>query len=173
MDYEELKKDDFDAIVTGELTHQAIWLEDTLNDIVAGYFCRSTVIQKDFRRLILYRDGLTAQDKIEIVRGMILLLDIPDDEKSKAKSILRRIEDFKSWRNAMAHGMDVTGDNYEGTIRIEVVNRAGKERIIEITPQSHREKLKEADVLLEDINFVRDDLFQLVKVPNKSVKQTD
>jgi len=164
MDYEELGQEDFDAIVTGELTHYALWLEDELNNIITGYFCRTTEIQKDFRRLILFREGLTSQDKIEIVRGMIPLFNLTDEQKAELKSILNRIEKFKSWRNAMAHGVDVTGNKYEGVLKVEVVNRAGKERVIEISPQSHGEKIEESENVLNDIKKIREEIIGVVNV---------
>ena len=151
MKYENLDKEEFDAIVTGELTHYALWLEDELNDIITGFFCRISHIQADFKRLILFRDGLTFQDKIEIVRGMIPLFDLNEETANAMKSILKRIEDFKSWRNAMAHGLDVTDDKFEGVLKVQVINRAGKEREIEISPESHRKKLEEAESTLTDI----------------------
>jgi hypothetical protein len=164
MNYEELGQEDFDAVVTGELTHYALCLEDELNDIITRYFCRTTEIQKDFRRLILFRDGLTSQDKIEIVRGMIPLFNLKDEQVAEPKAILKRIEDFKSWRNAMAHGVDVTGDKFEGVLKVEVVNRAGKERVIEITPQSHREKMEEAEGILKDIKKAKENILGVVNV---------
>ena len=36
--YEDLDKADFDAIVTGELTHYALWHEGELNNIIEDYF---------------------------------------------------------------------------------------------------------------------------------------
>lgn len=164
MNYEELGQEDFDAVVTGELTHYALWLENELNDIITDYFCRNTKIQKDFRRLILFRDGLTSQDKIEIVRGMIPLFTLNDEKASEFKAILKKIEDFKSWRNAMAHGSDVTGENFKGVLKVEVVNRAGKERVIEISPQSHREKMQEAENILNDIKNIRENVLGKVNV---------
>lgn len=147
-----------------QLTHQAIWLEGELNDIITGYFCRTTEIQKYFGRLILFRDGLTAQDKIEIVRGMLPLFEISDEDKRVLKSLLSRIVEFKSWRNAVVHGMDVTGGKFEDVLEIEVVNRAGRERLVKITPQSHREKLEEADTLLRDIRAAKETILGIINV---------
>ncbi len=57
MDYEKLSKDDFDAVVTGEMTHYALWNEKWLDGLIAVYFISDLTKQSDFRRLILDRDG--------------------------------------------------------------------------------------------------------------------
>jgi hypothetical protein len=75
LDYEKLSKKDFDAVVTGELTHYAIWLEHGVIDIITDYFLGKSKRREDFKRLILLRDGLTFQDKLEIARAMIPLLE--------------------------------------------------------------------------------------------------
>ncbi|HEY8911446.1 MAG TPA: hypothetical protein VIM51_14370 [Desulfosporosinus sp.] len=73
MEYENLGQEDFDAIVTGELTHTSLQLEDELNGIITDYFIENNNKLNTFKSLLLYRDGLTFQDKMEIVLGMIHL----------------------------------------------------------------------------------------------------
>jgi hypothetical protein len=156
MRYEDLDKEVFDAIVTGELTHYAISMEDELNRLITDYFVSDKSKSKDFRRLLLYKDGLTFQDKLEIARGMIPLFGLNDQDKTQFRTILNAVEDFKSWRNAMAHGLDTTPGDYKGVIRIEFVSRSGKEKTIEITPESHRAKMDEAEKLYHSLrNIVR------------------
>jgi len=147
MRYDDLDKEDFDAIVTGELTHYAIWMEDEINRLITDYFVSEKTKSNDFRRLLLYRDGLTFQDKLEIARGMTPLLGLNDQDQKLFRAILNAVEDFKSWRNAMAHGLDMTPGDYKGVIRIEIVSRSGKEKTIEVTPESHRAKMDEAEKL--------------------------
>jgi hypothetical protein len=157
MKYEELNHEDFDAIVTGELTHYALWLEDVINGIISEYFIGRSEKEADFRRVILYRDGLTFQDKIEIVRGMIPLFG-EAAEKFDLKGLLNEIESFKSWRNALAHGFDKSDENQPLKIVVEVVSRSGKEKRIEITPESHRKMCEETEILLKKANEVRNAL---------------
>lgn len=154
MRYEDLDKENFDAIVTGELTHYAIWMEDEINRLITDYFVRDKSNSEDFRRLLLYRDGLTFQDKLEIARGMIPLLGLDDQDQSQFGTILSAVEDFKSWRNAMAHGLDATLGDYKGVIRIEIESRSGKEKTIEITPESHRAKMDEAEKLYHSLRSI-------------------
>jgi len=159
MRFEDLDKEDFDAIVTGELTHYAIWMEDEINRLITDYFVSDKSKSKDFRRLLLYRDGLTFQDKLEIARGMIPLLGLNDQDQTQFRTILNAVEDFKSWRNAMAHGLDTTPGDCKGVIRIWIVSRSGKEKTIEITPESHRAKMDEAEKLYHSLrNIVRSTL---------------
>lgn len=160
--YEYLSKEDFDAIVTGELTHRAISLEHQLNGIISDYFVKPISKVKDFNRLLLYRDGLTFQDKIEIVRGMLPLFE-GEAEIANLKNLLNKVEEFKSWRNAMAHGLDVSEEtdwSDEGVykIKVEIVTRSGKEKIIEITPESHEKMMEDADNLREKLQEVRERL---------------
>lgn len=37
MNYDGLDKEDFDAVVTGELTHYSLWLEEEINSIICNY----------------------------------------------------------------------------------------------------------------------------------------
>ncbi|QLE97784.1 hypothetical protein [Neptunomonas phycophila] len=148
MNYESLSQDEFDAFVTGELTHRALTLEDQINAIICEHFIGGCSPKEDlFRRLILDRDGLTSQDKIEIVRAMLPALGQPAID-SDLKGILGEVEKFKSERNAMAHGQCRTDSATPLKLRIRMVSRSGKEKIVEITPESHRKSIKKADDLI-------------------------
>jgi len=147
MRYEELDKEDFDAIVTGEVTHYALWMEDEINRLITDYFVSDETKSNDFYRLLLYRDGLTFQDKLEITRGMTPLLGLDDKDQKLLRTILNEVEAFKLWRNSIAHGLDMTPGDYKGVILIQTVSRSGKEKTIEITPESHRAKMDEAEKL--------------------------
>jgi hypothetical protein len=97
---------ELDALVTGQLTHYALWLEDEVIGIISDYFAVPSK-KSDFDRLLLQRDGLTFQDKIEVVRAIVPLFK-KREVASKLKSILGKVEKFKQVRNAFAHGRDVT-----------------------------------------------------------------
>lgn len=144
----------FDALVTGELTHHAIWLEGEIDNIICDYFVGIGDRAKDFTRLFLRRDGLTFQDKIEIVRGMLPLFEA-EAEVVNLKSLLNRVEDFKSSRNAMAHGRNVSKDDSELKLKIEIVTRSGKERVLEITPESHKTMTEGARTLYQELKAAR------------------
>ena len=154
MEYQDLNKEDFDAVVTGELTHYALWLEGEVNSIISDYFIMDSKKRSQFKRLLLYRDGLTFQDKIEIVRGMLPLFGTAAEELD-LKSLLKEIEEFKSWRNALAHGLDISPDEKAPLIRIEVVTRSGKEKAYEITPETHEKTMKNSEDLLARVQKVR------------------
>ncbi len=49
MKYDDLSHEDFDAIVTGELTHYALWLEGEIINIIADYFIGSDAKRSDFK----------------------------------------------------------------------------------------------------------------------------
>ena len=151
--YQDLSHEDFDAVVTGELTHLALWHENELINIIASYFIGDTNKSADFVRLLLRRDGLTVQDKLEIVRAMepLFLGKVPPSE---FRSVLKSVEDFKSERNTMAHGIDVTPSGTRGQIIVEVVSRSGKSKQITITPESHATQLAIGDKILEDLRKI-------------------
>lgn len=155
MDYYSLSQEDFDAVVTGELTHYALWLEDMANGIICEYFIGQSEKEDDFRRLILYRDGLTFQDKLEIIRGMLPLFGEAAEE-CNLKGLLKEVEEFKSWRNALAHGFDRTDPNEPHKLIVEVVSRSGKEKRVEITPESHIEMLENVEDLYKRFNEARE-----------------
>jgi hypothetical protein len=157
MQYEKLNKEDFDAIVTGELTHYALWFEEELNTIIINYFGIKESRRDEFKRFILLRDGLTFQDKLEIVRGMLPLLG-EAGESCNLKQLLKDVEEFKSWRNAMAHGQDVSDDEWAAKLKICVTTRSGVEKIIEITPDSHSMRMDDSGVLLEKLKAARETL---------------
>lgn len=151
--YMKLSPEDFDAIVTGELTHFAIAFEDILVEIITEFFSHPSR-QALFRRLLLRREGLTFQDKIDILRAMV-----PEFEDQVAaaelKKLLTKVEVFKADRNAFAHGHDVTPKASRGSrIHVVIVNRAGKEKTVEVTPESHAATLNQAEELLKSMESV-------------------
>jgi hypothetical protein len=152
MDYKSLEKEDFDAIVTGELTHYAIWFEGEIINIITDHFLGDSPKRDDFNRLLLLRDGLTFQDKIEIVRGMIPLFQGKVDE-AYFKKLLKDVENFKSLRNALSHGREIDYKNQ--TISVELVNRAGKQKIHKISPTSHEKMLEDLEGLLSELKQTR------------------
>ena len=155
--YEMLSPEDFDAIVTGELTHYAIWLEDVLIQIISDFFAQPS--RKDlFKRLLLRRDGLTFQDKIDIVRAMVPEFGNPT-AAGNLKQVLKKIEDFKANRNTFAHGIDVTPRPFTGkSIYVQTVNRAGKEKTVIVSPETHVKTLDEAEKLLKAATSVSKEL---------------
>ena len=157
MNYRDLSKEDFDAIVTGELTHYAIWMENVLIELISKHFCCSEN-RIDFERLLLRRDGLTFQDKIEIVRAMIPLFR-NQPTAQRLRQLLGRVEEFKTNRNAFAHGVDVTpSNNPAGGILVEIVTRSGKEKVVSVSPESHEVTMAEAEALLKELQTARDEL---------------
>ncbi|MBU2768015.1 hypothetical protein HAP94_17995 [Acidithiobacillus ferrivorans] len=157
MNYRNLSKEDFDAIVTGELTHYSIWMENVLIDLISTQFSQPAR-RVDFERLLLRRDGLTFQDKIEIVRAMLPQFS-NKLAAQKLKPLLTKIEEFKAYRNAFAHGTDVTpSNNQDGGIYIEIIARSGKEKLVLVTPESHEITMSEAEALLKELHMLRDEL---------------
>lgn len=156
MEYRGLSKEDFDAVVTGELTHYAIWFEDQIVAILADHFTADAV-RSDFVRLFLRRDGLTFQDKIEIARAAVPSFK-DQGIAAKLPALLTRVETFKSFRNAFAHGIDETPEDAGGAIHVGVVNRAGKAKVVVVTPESHEAMLDSAEQLLSQLNEVRNAL---------------
>ena len=154
MDYKNLTREDFDAVVTGELTHYAIWLESVIIDIITDFFVLKER-RAEFERLLLRRDGLTFQDKLEITRGMLPLFTNREGA-DRLKNLLGKIEDFKSKRNSFAHGLDVTPCEIASpTVHIEIITRSGKGKVVVVTPESHIEMLDHAEDLLKEAQSIR------------------
>ena len=158
MRYEKFDKEDFDAIVTGELTHLAVWLESELIEIISDYFLQVSK-RLEFQRLLLLRDGLSLQDKIEIVRALLPSF-ANQTAAAKLRPALVSIEEFKTMRNAFAHGRDVTPPEQKPlTLHVETVSRSGKERVVVITPESHSAVMLAANKLLFDVQQLRGQLY--------------
>jgi hypothetical protein len=153
LKYSDLTKEDFDAIVTGEMTHFAIWLEDELVEMISDYFLQLPT-REDFQRLLLRRDGLTFQDKIEIVRALLPSFH-NQVAAAELKSVLADIEEFKAKRNAFAHGRDVTPSTAAPALHIQTVNRSGKERILIVTPETHAALVAATETLLKKAQAIR------------------
>ena len=150
--YEKLQHEDFDAIVTGELTHYAIWLEDGLAKIIADFFAKPSR-KKQFIGLIVRGESLPF--KIEIIRAII-----PDFKNQTAAQqlspLLKRIEAVSTRRNAFAHGFDVTPKSAKAaSIHVELIRRAGKNKPFEVTPASHVATMNEMEQLLEAVTSIR------------------
>jgi hypothetical protein len=172
MDYSKLTKDAFDAIVTGELTHLTISHEGEVNNIISDYFIGISGRRSDFERLFLYRDGLTFQDKIEIIRAMFPLFG-ELTSSLELKKLINGVEEFKNYRNAMAHGLSVVDDK-SLTLKIEIVSRSGKPKIVTITPESHNKFYEKGALLFEKLKKVREEIIRntgtMVQVHNKIKK---
>jgi hypothetical protein len=87
--YRSLSREDFDAIVTGELTHYAVWLEVELDTAIENYFALPNKTRQQFRRLILQREGMAFHTKIDLVRSIL-----KDDGFDKNYVL--------AWKNALA-----------------------------------------------------------------------
>jgi hypothetical protein len=150
--YSKFSKEDFDAMVTGELTHFALWFETVIVGIITVFLAQPNR-REQFIRVLMRREGLTFQDKIEIARA--LLLDFDSDVAVKLKPLLNRVEAFKATRNALAHGHDVSPEGVSGpTMWVGIVTRSGHEKRIEITPESHAQLMNGLDVLLSELQEV-------------------
>jgi hypothetical protein len=146
--YERLQVDEFDAVVTGELTHMALHLEQMLSTIIISFF--QVGRQMEFRRIVLDRDGLTFQQKIDIVRCFLPLLN-DETLRNDLKALLNDVEEFKSWRNAVAHGRDDGSSKDPLCLVVSLVNRAGRERVVEITKELHEKMLASMGVVLDKL----------------------
>ena len=102
MDYKTLSREEFDAIVTGELTHYALWLEREMTEVIGSHFMGRSKKRVDFERLFLRRDGLTFQDKIDIVRAMLPMFR-NQSASSDLKRLLMQVEEFKAFRLSLIH----------------------------------------------------------------------
>jgi len=159
MEYRNLSKEEFDAIVTGELAHQAIWFEGELVNIILDYFVGRNKKRLGFERLILKREGIGFQDKIEIIRGMFQLFN-NQVLAGRLDNVLKQVEVLGRFRNAFAHGTDI-GDNEADklSLKVSLVSRSGKERVIQVTPESHAKCLVDLDLLLRELGDIREKLF--------------
>lgn len=150
INYDTMGIEEFDAVVTGELTHYALHMEHHLEKCITQFF--GVRRADDFFRIVLRRDGLTFQDKIEIVRAFEPLAP----RAAGLGKVLKEVEEFKALRNSAAHGRDDGSVQSPLKLVFGSVSRSGKEKLVEITPKSHRAFLLQADDLLERLARVTD-----------------
>jgi len=152
VQYTKHNRQDFDAIVTGELAHYAIWMEEALAQIIASYFCKPA-LAKSFKELVLRRDGMTFQNKIDLVRTILSEIASPEDAPH-IKQTLNDVDELKEFRNALAHGLDVSPDESSLHIVIETISRTGKPRKFEITPENHAARMNKANSTLSSLDKI-------------------
>lgn len=147
LNYDTMEIEEFDAVVTGELTHYALHMEHHIEKCIARFF--GVKREREFFRLVLHRDGLTFQDKIDIVRALV---PIAASGAVGLGQVLTEVETFKALRNSAAHGRDDGSAGRPLKLVFESVSRSGKEKRVEITPMSHRACLQQAETLLERLS---------------------
>jgi hypothetical protein len=129
-------------------------MEDTLQLILCDYFVPNEDRALVFYDIMLRRDGLTLQNKIEIVRALIdRRSDIDLVTKAQVRDALRRVEEFKAIRNALAHGRDVGGEGL--SLEIEIVGRSGNPKKVVVSPTSHNAELAKAEALVAELDGLR------------------
>jgi hypothetical protein len=161
--YEKLTPDEFDAVVTGELTHSAIWFEDRFNEFLISYLGILKSRSEIFTLLFLYREGLRFQDKIEISEAIIrhhnAYLTRPGPKQidvSRALRLFGEIKKLKTVRNALAHGLAVQKSDKSATpmLHVQTIGRSGKKNETEITPSSHKDQLQQLDKLHAELDSI-------------------
>jgi hypothetical protein len=148
MDYSTLSIEEFDAIVTGEICHLALWMEEEINRFIGRYYVSNIFKRNRFITLVLYREGLTFQDKLEILQAM---LPIWGDKAPVMNPLIKRIEKFKALRNALIHGREGGRDETDLRIKVDIISRTGKEKSVDITPAVHKKNCEIGEKLLSDL----------------------
>lgn len=163
MEYRNLSKEEFDAIVTGELAHQAIWFEGELTNVILDYFVGRNQKREEFERLIFKRDGIGFQGKIEILRGMSHLFH-NRALLNRLEGVLKQVEVLARFRNAFAHGTDIGDEKKdELLLKVSLVSRSGKERVVQVSPESHAKYLSGLNLLFQELGEIREGLFAEAK----------
>jgi len=151
VDYRSLSKEEFDAVVTGELTHYALWIERALEALIIRFFGFSGTTSEVFSRLILRRESFTFSSKIDLIRSLALESSLAQDRIQLLQSLIRQVENFKNLRNSLAHGLDVSDQEDTLNLKIETVSRQGKSKILQVSPESHQKVVDEAQSILDEL----------------------
>ncbi len=154
IDYSKLSKHDFDVIITGQLIHYCLHLESEINNFLKDYFLhRSSEKRKsEFDEVVLFRDCISLHNKIDILK--LLTKGYPLKVKKKESEILfSKIDEMKSLRNALTHGFAPFDDESEELkVVIEITNKAGKQKRIEITTENHEKIMNDFEKLIDDFS---------------------
>jgi hypothetical protein len=151
MKYTELDRVWFDAIVTGELTHYALWFEEQLEFLVMAFFLNDHRVIELFSMTFLRSRDFTMAKKTEFVKTVLKGWD--DSRSGEFLSAIKDMEEIIAIRNAMAHGRDVGGTGL--SLSIEIVSHGGKAKTIEITPESHEQIMDTAERCLDKLKELK------------------
>jgi len=155
INYSTLSPQDFDAIVTGELIHLTLHLELEMNAFLIDYFLKGSSRKDEFRIHFFYRECLTLQEKIDIIKA-VLTRNSSTIDKTESNQIIKIVEELKSLRNTLAHGFsDPLKDDKDLKIQIELYSRSGKRKTIEISPQNHTQLMNDFDQKIKQIEAWR------------------
>jgi|GEM_PF-4721425 len=151
MKYDDLDRIWFDAIVTGELTHYALWFEEQLEFLILAYFISDPRVNENFASTFVRSREFTMARKIELVKKIL-----KSSKHSRSDEFLAAfggLEKIIAIRNAMAHGRDVGGKGLE--LRIEIESYGGKTKTIKITPETHSQIMESAEQCLEKLKELK------------------
>jgi hypothetical protein len=151
MKYDDLDRIWFDAIVTGELTHYALWFEEQLELFISAYFISDPRVEESFISTFVKSREFTISRKIEFARR--LLKSSKHLRADEFLTAFKELERIIAIRNAMAHGKDVGGKGLK--LKIEIASYGGKTKTIEITPESHSKIMESAEECLEKLKKLK------------------
>ena len=117
MKYNDLDRIWFDAIVTGELTHYALWFEEQLEFLILAYFISDPRVTDNFSSTFVRSREFTMARKTELVKK--ILKSSKHSRSDEFLAVFGELEKIIAIRNAMAHGKDVGGKGLELRIEIE------------------------------------------------------
>ena len=157
MNYDEMSAAEFDAVATGELVQYATAMEEKLDALLCDFFNLDGEARTVFEVVFLRRPDLSLHGKIGRVESLCDLL--PSVVADDLRRILTRIRTFKEHRNLLAHGRgaeyveEEKQSNGSPRVAIERVTHSGKVKLQTITPESHRQLLKEGDEILKMLDW--------------------
>jgi hypothetical protein len=151
MDYRDLDRAEFDAIVTGELTHYALWFEEQLDFLITVYFINDPRVIDRFSLIFLRSREFSTSRKMTLINS--LLKGWADNRSKEFLSVITEVEQIIAIRNAMAHGRDVGGTGLDLLVAIQ--SHGGKTKNISITPDTHEEMLEVAERCLNKLKELK------------------
>lgn len=151
MKYGDLDRVWFDAIVTGELTHYALWFEEQLEFLILAYFTDDPRVVDDFFSTFVRSREFTMARKIDFARKIVK--NSNHSRSGEFTVVFGELEKIIAIRNAMAHGRDVGGQGLK--LRIEIESYGGKAKTIEISPDTHSQIMDSAEQCLEKLKELK------------------
>jgi hypothetical protein len=152
MKYQKLEREEFDAIVTGEMTHYALWFEDQLEALITLYFVDDPNVIELFEATFIRSRHFSLSQKLEFTKK--LLRQWSDSKRSSEfKAVIEEVETLIAIRNTMAHGRDIGGTGLE--LLIEIQSYGGKTKEISITPETHEAAMATAERCLTKLKELK------------------
>jgi hypothetical protein len=150
----------------GYFLDQCIWLERTLNEVLASYFCGIYSTGNKRRQILLNEVFASQRIRIQVKTNMLetILKNGNYIKRSEAETLISTLKDIIDFRNKISYrlvnaSLAINKRYKSGIIELEYEGSEG--RIVErVTPKIISDKLERISDILEDLVSIQEKIEQ-------------